>query len=144
MRERHGESLLQLHKVWRSMRQRCLTKTHNQYMDYGGRGITICDEWLESYISFAAWARTNGYKSWKLLDRRDNNGNYSPENCRWVTEDISMKNRRNTLLITAFGETKTVKEWTDDARCKIGYHGLRYRILKGMKSETAIILSALK
>lgn len=81
----HGESHLnrsRLYYIWSSMKQRCLNKKNKAYKNYGGRGISICDEWIKSYLSFKKWALLSGYKNNLTLDRTNNNGNYEPCNCK--------------------------------------------------------------
>ena len=87
-----------LYGIWSSMRSRCNRKSSKSYSDYGGRGIRVCDEWND-YSAFRTWAYENGYDKdapqWKCtLDRIDTNGNYEPNNCRWVSESVQMFNRR--------------------------------------------------
>ena len=82
------------------MKTRCYNKNSPDYKDYGGRGIRICSEWLNDYLSFKSWAEENGYdeeapKMQCTIDRIDVNGNYEPSNCRWVSIAIQNKNRRN-------------------------------------------------
>ena len=144
MRESHGESLLPLYLAWRNMKSRCMRKTHPQYHHYGGRGIIICQEWIDSYLTFAGWARANGYKPWKFLDRENNNGNYTPENCRWVIMEVSCNNQRSNVMITAFGETKTIQGWVDDPRCGMSHAGLTKRLQNGNNPERAITMPSQK
>ena len=87
---------------WQNMKGRCLRKTHPKYERYGGRGITICEEWI-SIKGFSEWALNNGWKEGLTLDRIDNDGNYCPENCRWVSFSENSRKKRTTKidLITA-------------------------------------------
>ena len=92
----HGLGRTRLYYIWTSMKDRTLNPKYKQYNDYGGRGITICDEWKNDFMSFYNWALSNGYEENKGLsiDRIDNNGSYCPENCRWVTQTIQTRNQR--------------------------------------------------
>lgn len=105
-----------LYSVYAAMIDRCYEPKTKRYKHYGGRGIKVCDEWLESYDVFAQWAYENGYAPLAkqgecTLDRVDVNGNYEPNNCRWITNAEQQLNRRNNHLITYNGKTQTVKEW---------------------------------
>lgn len=82
-----------LYTIWNGMNSRCYTETTSHYNRYGGRGITVCNEWKRNYITFRDWALSHGYSEELELDRRDNNGNYTPENCRWITHAENMRNR---------------------------------------------------
>jgi len=90
----HGGTYSPLYNHWRSMKGRCYTPTAGSYANYGVRGIIVCDEWKEYFIVFAAWANANGYKKGLSIDRIDGNGNYTPNNCRWVTTQIQGRNRK--------------------------------------------------
>ena len=96
--------------IWADMKSRCLNSKSISYKNYGSRGIRVCDEWL-SYENFHNWAITNGYSDELQLDRIDNDGNYEPSNCRWVTREINMRNTRKNHYICVYGETKTISEW---------------------------------
>jgi len=108
-----------LHNVWRGMKERCNNPNSVSYKNYGGRGIKVCKEWSEDYESFRDWALKNGYDNSKSrkeqnLDRIDNNKGYSPDNCRWVTQSENMRNKRDNVLITKDGVTKTATEWGEE------------------------------
>jgi len=112
---KHGLSKHPLYKKWRGIKQRCFLKSRDGYENYGGRGITMCDEWLgkNGFYNFYNWAIQNGYKKGLTIDRIDVNGNYEPTNCRWVTMKTQGNNRRNNKLIEYKGTTHTIAEWAD-------------------------------
>lgn len=90
----HGQSKTKLYYVWQRMKQRCNNKSNRAYKYYGGRGIYVCKEWNDDYISFYEWSVNNGYKEGLTIDRIDNNEGYSPNNCRWVTMKVQSENRK--------------------------------------------------
>lgn len=92
----HGKCMSRLHGVWKGMKERCSNPKHNRYHRYGGRGITVCDDWLNNFQAFYDWAMANGYdenapRGQCTIDRIDNDKGYSPDNCRWV----DMKGQRH-------------------------------------------------
>lgn len=138
----HGESKSALYRVWGTMLSRCRNPKAAGYKNYGARGIRVCQEW-EDYPTFSAWAKANGYRLGLEIDRADVNGHYEPVNCRWVKR-LNNRNKRNNLLITAFGETKSLIEWSEDARCVVAYHTLKKRIHRKMAPEQALLFAALE
>lgn len=106
-----------LYAVWREMIKRCTIPENPHYYRYGGRGISVCREWME-FQNFYEWAHSNGYDPYAergvcTIERIDNDGNYCPENCRWATYKEQANNKSNNYLIEYNGETKTVNEWSD-------------------------------
>ena len=95
----HGETGTRLYNIWDTMKARCYRKSHCSYDVYGGKGIRVCDEWKDNYIAFRDWALANGYRDDLTIDRIDSNGNYCPENCRWVTNKLQGRNKTNTIYI---------------------------------------------
>lgn len=106
-----------LRKIWGSMHERCERKKHTYYQHYGGRGIYVCEEWRE-YMPFAKWAFMNGYKDNLTIDRIDNDGCYSPDNCRWVTYKEQANNKRTNRIVEYNGEKYTVTQLAKKANIK--------------------------
>lgn len=130
----HGMSYTKTYKSWRSLKLRCLnTKAYNYHI-YGGRGITVCDRWLNSFENFLLdmGERPNGTQ----IDRIDSNKGYSPDNCRWVTPKQNARNKRNNRILTFQGISLPVSEWAD--RAGINCLALRSRLHKGWTVEKAL------
>jgi hypothetical protein len=124
------------------MRSRCNNPKNKEYHRYGGRGIKVCNEWLNDFMVFQNWAMVNGYdvsapRGQCTLDRIDNDGNYCPENCRWTTAKEQANNTRRTRFIEFNGETHSVSEW--GRRLGINQSTLNMRLNKyGWSAEKAL------
>lgn len=103
---------MRLYSVWSAMIHRCEDPKREKYKDYGKRGISVCKEWHDPN-TFMDWAFENGYSKGLQLDRVNNDGNYCPDNCRWVTPKDNSRNRRNAVFLSVQGETKSVAEWCE-------------------------------
>jgi hypothetical protein len=110
---KHNECKKRLYRIWIRMRSRCFNLNNHAYEEYGGRGITVCKEWLKSYEEFRDWALSHGYADNLTIDRIDVNGNYEPSNCRWATMKVQSNNKRNNKLLTFNGVTHTAAQWSD-------------------------------
>ena len=108
----HKLSHTKIYQQYYGMRKRCENKNHVSYCNYGGRGISVCQEWKESFKSFYSWAMNNGFKDGMTIERIDNNGNYSPENCKLIPKSEQSKNRRNCIFLTYKNQTMGLKEWS--------------------------------
>lgn len=102
---------LKLQRCYDRILTKCYNSKSSKYKIYGGRGIKMCDDWLRDRVLFYEWAIENGASLELSIDRIDTNGDYSPENCRWVDDYVQANNKRNNIVITHNNETKTLKEW---------------------------------
>jgi hypothetical protein len=107
------DALTKIIKTYYHVRSRCYNSDHKSYANYGGRGIVMCEEWLTNRESFVKWAMETGCKEGLAIDRIDNNGPYSPENCRWVTPQENNQNRRTSKFYTLNGITLNLQQWCD-------------------------------
>lgn len=115
------------------MLKRCLDPSYRYYRDYGGRGITVCNRWLKFENFYADMGeRPDGLS----LDRRDNDGNYDPDNCRWASKLEQARNKRKTVFISAFGTTKRMVEWAE--HYGINYGTLKWKLRQGTPAEEAL------
>jgi len=133
----HGKSYTREYKAWRSMKERCLNKNHKYFRHYGGRGITICEEWLK----FENFYKDMGDKPTlkHSLDRIDNEKGYYKENCRWATLKEQNNNKRNSILIKIKGVSKGVEDWCKVF--KINKKTVRSRIFRGDKLDINLFRS---
>lgn len=137
----HGLSKHPLYLVHQEMRKRCYIESTASFKDYGGRGIEICDEWVDDFPAFYEWAVENGYQSELSLERRDNDKGYSPENCHFTNRETQNRNTRRNKMITAFGVTKCLFDWGKDSRCSVGVWGLRSRLDRGKWTDMEAMIS---
>jgi hypothetical protein len=115
---------------WYAMIKRCTYAKDKAYPRYGGKGITVCDRWKTSFDNFLADMGPKPDPKMQLDRYPNNKGNYEPGNCRWATGSQNCRNTKRNRLITAFGETKSLIEWTEDPRCQVGYGTLQSRLFK--------------
>ena len=140
-RAKHNMAGTRIYHLWAGMRARCENEKFKFYFRYGGRGIKVCDEWKD-FVNFYEWAKSNGYRDDLSIDRIDNNGNYEPSNCRWITLSQQQRNRRSNRLVTYKGETRCLKEW-----CEIldmSYTAVHKRLKAGWTIEDALTIPTLK
>lgn len=132
----HGLSNTRLFRIWSGMKRRCYNPNDKRYKDWGGRGIKICQEWLDSFLNFYKWATSNNYADNLTIDRIDVNGNYCPENCRWVKPNIQANNKRNNRIIEYQGQEYTLQQLSD--KYNINRHTLLGRLEANWTLEDAL------
>jgi hypothetical protein len=130
-----------LYQVWSSMKCRCLNPLDKAFVNYGGRGIKVCDEWLE-FKPFLDWSMISGYKKGLTIERKDNDGNYCPDNCTWISKSMQSKNRRGLIIITFNNVTMTRSDWAKSIG--ISKEALRLRLNNGWSIDDALTTSKLK
>lgn len=132
MREKfktHNLTKTRLYRIWGAIKKRCYNKNAYYYHSYGGRGISVCDEWKNNFLSFYQWATTNGYKDTLTIDRMNNNGNYEPNNCRWVTNKEQQRNKRNNHREWFDGRLLCLAEIAD--LTKTTFSAVQHRVERG-------------
>ena len=134
----HGDRHTRLYTIWVDMRRRCSCSSEPSYKNYGGRGITVCKEWQESFLAFKEWAMKNGYSEKLTIDRINANGGYCPQNCRWATLKQQGNNRRNNVCVTVNGEIHTLSEWSEITG--ISYHTITKRRYRGWSDVDAVTM----
>lgn len=123
----HGKRNTRLYKIWIGMKKRCYNPNSKPYRNYGSRGISICQEWLDDFLNFYNWSIDNGYSDDLSIDRIDVNGNYEPSNCRWVPDKEQVRNQRRTIYFNLFGMKKPLSEWCEYAEIKNARAYQRYK-----------------
>lgn len=137
----HGMTRTRLYREWSGMKARCYSPSNGNFKNYGARGITVCQEWLDDFMAFHTWAIEKGYdekapRGIYTLERMDNDGPYSPENCRWATIREQSLNKRDTVRLTYNGETLLVHKWA--SKTGLSAERIRKRISKGWSVERAL------
>lgn len=132
----HGHSKTRLYKIWAGIKKRCLNPNSSNYKNYGARGISVCDEWLQ-FEPFEVWALSNGYDDSLSIDRIDVNGSYSPENCHWATRAEQANNKRNNKYYEFDGQNHTISEWS--SICGIPYERMYKWLRRGLTFEEIFI-----
>jgi len=135
----HGMTNTKLYTVWCNMKARCYSVNNDMFYNYGKRGISVCEEWKNSFENFLKWAIDSGYVEGLSIERIDVDGNYEPANCTWVPLKKQSLNQRRSHKITAFGKTMTIKEWADETGLK--YDTIERRINQyGWTAEDALTI----
>lgn len=107
-----------LYSIYHNIKRRCYYKKSNRYKNYGAKGIKMCDEWFNDIKSFKKWAYENGYQSNLTIDRIDNNGDYKPSNCRWVTYKEQNRNYSKNVVFEYNGDKKPLVDWAEQFKVK--------------------------
>jgi hypothetical protein len=131
----HGMTYTPLYNTWRGMKERCLSSKNINYKNYGARGITVCEEWMP-FDGFMKWAQATGYKDGMTIERKDNNGNYEPDNCTWATMKEQNNHKRSNRVLSYNGRDLTVAQWS--AETKISYRTILDRLNSGWTVENAL------
>lgn len=129
---KHGLSNSRLYKIYNNIKSRCYNSNTPQYKDYGGRGIQLCTQWLRDFTTFYNWSLNNGYEDSLTIDRINVDGNYEPNNCRWVSKSTQSNNKRNNIMFK--GETLSVY----CRKNNINYRTVKDRLLRGWSIDDAV------
>lgn len=134
----HGLSKHPLYSRWRKIKDRCLNIKNKRYLDYGGRGIGICEEWNNNFVAFYNWALNNGYSALLEIDREDNDKGYSPDNCRFVTGKINANNTRRNIIVMVDGRELSLMEACESIGVGSHYRMIWESVKKGNSFSEAI------
>lgn len=132
----HGLSKTRIYRIYKGMKSRCYNHNNPAYNYYGGRGIKMCDEWLNDFMNFYNWAMSNGYNDTLSIDRINVNNGYSPNNCRWIDTLGQANNKRTNFVLNICGKTHTIAEW-----CKLNninpptLYSKLYRLMKQLNVD---------
>lgn len=133
---KHNMSHTRIYRIWKTFRKRCSNPNDTNYKYYGERGISVCKDWDNDFMSFYNWSMQNGYKDNLTIDRINVNGNYEPSNCRWVDMKTQNNNNRNNHKITYNNKTLTLAQWS--IIYGIPYQTLATRLYRGWSIEKAL------
>lgn len=133
---KHGLGKGRLFSIWVNMKTRCLNPNTPSFKNYGARGITICDEWKDDFKAFYDWSMSHGYSDDLTIDRIDNDGNYEPSNCRWVSMKTQCLNKSDNHIVVLNGVSKPLLSWCEDFR--INYKTVRDRLHRGWSYQDAL------
>ena len=133
---KHNLTGSRMYNIWTHMNQRCYNPNNSRYANYHDRGITVCDEWRNDFMAFRKWALENGYSENLTLDRKDNDGNYCPENCHWTTKRVQNNNRTINHHLILNGVSKTIGEWSSELG--IPWTTIYTRLSRGCSVEDAL------
>lgn len=136
--KKHGKTGTKLYSTWKRIKRFCYNINVKKYKHYGGRGITMCDEWKNDFQAFYDWAMTNGYQEGLTIDRINVNGNYEPTNCRWATMKQQERNRTNNKYININGDIRCLSEWCETLGLK--YSTVQSRLRYGWNIQRALEL----
>lgn len=125
----HGMSNTKLFWLWCDMKKRCVTPSYVHYDRYGGRGISVCEEWKEDFMNFYNWSMANGYEDGLSIDRIDVDGNYEPSNCRWIPLKEQHWNTSQNVFLEHNGERKCLAQWCEELG--VNYSSAHARIQRG-------------
>ena len=120
--KKHGMTRTRIYSTWLSIKKRCYNPNNKDYYNYGGRGIEMCQEWKSSFVNFYDWAISNGYNDNLTIERKDNNKDYCPDNCKWIPMSEQSGNRRICRMITYNGKTQNLHKWCEE-------YGLDYKFV---------------
>lgn len=135
-RTSHSMTSSRLYSIWANMKTRCNNPQSKRYKDYGERGIHVCDMWVNDFVAFHEWAISNGYSDDLTIDRINVNGDYTPENCRWITLAEQNINKRNNVFLTYNGITQTLSWWANELNVYKSTIGRRHK--KGWSDEECL------
>lgn len=138
----HGMCNTRLYHIWNGLKQRCRNPQTINYKYYGGKGVSVCDEWVDSFNNFYQWAISHGYEETLTLDRIDGNGNYEPANCRWATRKEQQNNTCYTRVYECDDEKLSIMQWAE--KMHIHPNMLYKRLSRGWDIKKAIQTKTLR
>lgn len=136
---KHGKRNTRLYCIWVSMKQRCYNQNNKDFRKYGERGIKVCDDWKNNFISFYDWSINNGYQENLTIDRINNNGDYEPNNCRWTDIKTQSNNRRTNIMLEYRGKRQSLTQWANEYN--INPSTFNDRLERGWTMEQALTTS---